>query len=148
MKQTIPAALLLLTVSFFIAGSRAIFFDKNGSAIASEWKSLGGNFKRTGLSENMGPESGCVKWQFDTDGPVSASVTVSLDKRVHIASEDGNVYALDANGVLLQQSGGAINHLIFQGKVYDSSFDCYGSNGMYYDPQTGRFLISQLRNVD
>ena len=101
MKYKILAALLLLSVSVFFAGPEAIFVDDNGSARASEWKSLGGNFKRTGLSDNLGPEYGCVKWQFDTDGPVSASVTVSFDKRVHIASEDGKLYTLDANGILL-----------------------------------------------
>jgi len=101
MKHPILAAILLLSVSIFIAEPEAIFVDENGSARASEWKSLGGNFGRTGLSENYGPEYGCVKWEFETDGAVSASVTVSFDKRVHIASEDGNVYTLDANGVLL-----------------------------------------------
>jgi len=101
MKHPILAALLFLLVSIFIAGPEALFVDDVGSARASEWKSLGGNFKRTGMSENIGPESGCVKWEFDTDGPVSASVTVSANDRVHIASEDGNVYTLDANGVLL-----------------------------------------------
>jgi outer membrane protein assembly factor BamB len=63
--------------------------------------SLGGNFKRTGLSDSSGPDTGCVKWQFDANGPVSASVTVGFDGRVHIPSEDGKVYTLDANGVLL-----------------------------------------------
>jgi outer membrane protein assembly factor BamB len=101
MKHKILAALLLLSVSVFFARPEAIFVDDDGSARASEWKSLGGNFRRTGLSEYDGPEVGCVKWQFDANGPVSASVTVSFDERVHIASEDGNVYTLDANGVML-----------------------------------------------
>lgn len=70
-------------------------------AVESKWKSLGGNFKRTGLSDSNGPEVGCVKWQFDANGTVSASVTVGFDGRVHIGCEDGNVYTLDANGVLL-----------------------------------------------
>lgn len=39
--------------------------------VESPWKSLGGNFRRTGLSENFGPETGCVKWKFETDGAVS-----------------------------------------------------------------------------
>ena len=78
-----------------------IFLYCEGSVRASTWESLGGNFRRTGLSEDYGPEVGCVKWQFDTDGPVSASVTVGFDERVHIPCEDGKVYTLDANGVLL-----------------------------------------------
>ncbi len=72
-----------------------------GSARASEWVSMGGNFRRSGLSEDYGPEVGCVRWQFDANGPVSGSVTVGLDGRVHIPCEDGKVYTLDANGVLL-----------------------------------------------
>jgi parallel beta-helix repeat protein len=67
----------------------------------SKWKSLGGNFDRSGLSQNYGPEVGCVKWQFQTSGPVSASPTVGAAGRVHLACEDGNLYTLDANGVLL-----------------------------------------------
>jgi len=101
MKHPILAAILLLPVSVFFARPEAIFAEEEEAAGASEWVSLGGNFRRTGLSENYGPEYGCVKWQFDANGPVSASVTVSFDERVHIASEDGNVYTLDANGVLL-----------------------------------------------
>jgi parallel beta-helix repeat protein/predicted outer membrane repeat protein len=72
-----------------------------GPLVSSNWKSLGGNFDRTGLSENYGPELGCVKWQFQTNGPVSASPTVGADSRVHLSCEDGNLYTLDANGLLL-----------------------------------------------
>lgn len=70
-------------------------------AVPSKWKSLGDDFDRSGLSENYGPEVGCTKWQFETDGPVSASVTVGAGDRVHIACEDGKVYTLDSNGSLV-----------------------------------------------
>ena len=63
--------------------------------VPSKWKSLGGDFKRAGLSQNYGPQFGCVKWQFETEGAVSASVTVGAGDRVHIACEDGRVYTLD-----------------------------------------------------
>ena len=72
-----------------------------GPAVASKWKSLGGGFDRSGLSDSNGPELGCVKWQFQTGGPVSAGVTVADNNVVHIACEDGNLYTLDANGLLL-----------------------------------------------
>jgi outer membrane protein assembly factor BamB len=72
-----------------------------GPVVESYWKSLGGNFKRTGLTESYGPEVGCVKWQFDVNGPVSASITAGFEGRVHIPSEDGKIYTIDANGVLL-----------------------------------------------
>ncbi|TSA45618.1 hypothetical protein D4R52_02040, partial [bacterium] len=70
-------------------------------AVDAKWKSLGGDFARNGSSKNNGPELGCVKWQFKTDGPVWSSVTIGADDRVYIPCEDSNLYALDSNGVLL-----------------------------------------------
>ncbi len=75
--------------------------DSPGPVVESQWISLGEDFKRAGSSDVNGPELGCVKWEFETDGPVSASVTVGVEGRVHIPCEDGNVYTVDANGVLL-----------------------------------------------
>jgi len=66
-----------------------------------KWKSLGGNFARTGLSDSNGPESGCIKWQFETTRAVSASVTIGADNTVYIPCEDGNLYALDPNGSII-----------------------------------------------
>lgn len=68
-----------------------------GLPIAAKWKSLGGDFDRSGRSAHFGPELGCIKWQFQTSAPVSASVTVADNNTVHIACEDGNLYTLDAN---------------------------------------------------
>jgi len=49
--------------------------------------------------EKYGPEFGCVKWKFETDGPVTAGVTIGreIDKqrKVYAACEDGKLYALD-----------------------------------------------------
>jgi parallel beta-helix repeat protein len=49
--------------------------------------------------EKYGPEYGCVKWKFETQGPLSAAVTLGEQKgkrlNVYIASEDGKVYAVD-----------------------------------------------------
>jgi len=72
--------------------------DSPGPAVVSKWKSLGGDFDRIGLSQNFGPETGCVKWKFEPNAAVVGSVTIGADNRVHIASEDGKVYTLDANG--------------------------------------------------
>ncbi|MHC4572855.1 MAG: right-handed parallel beta-helix repeat-containing protein [Planctomycetota bacterium] len=83
------------------SGMFTIHPDTPGAPVASKWKSLGGDFERAGLSANYGPELGCVKWQFQTEGPVSASPTIGAEDRVHIACEDGKLYTLDANGVLL-----------------------------------------------
>jgi outer membrane protein assembly factor BamB len=70
-------------------------------AVGSTWKSLGNDFDRSGLSEDSGPELGCLQWQFQTDGPVTAGVTIGADNRVHIACEDGRLYTLDAEGAVL-----------------------------------------------
>ncbi len=69
--------------------------------VASKWKTLAGDFKRTGLSSNYGPGLGCVKWKFETNEAVSTGVTIGHDDRIHIACEDGKLYTIDANGVLL-----------------------------------------------
>ncbi|UCF14695.1 MAG: PQQ-like beta-propeller repeat protein [Phycisphaerales bacterium] len=81
-------------------GATALVAGELEPAVASNWKSLGGNFQRTGLSESIGPETGCVEWKFETDCAVSASVSVGIGGRIHIPCEDGNLYTLDPNGSL------------------------------------------------
>jgi outer membrane protein assembly factor BamB len=53
------------------------------------------------VGERYGPEFGCVKWKFETDGPVTAAVTVGREikktTKAYIACEDGKLYALDAD---------------------------------------------------
>jgi outer membrane protein assembly factor BamB len=78
-----------------------IHMDAAGPAVVSPWKSLGGDSHRAGLSEHSGPELGCVKWQFEVDRAISASVTVGPNETVYVPCEDGNLYKLDANGTLL-----------------------------------------------
>jgi outer membrane protein assembly factor BamB len=83
------------------SGLFTIHPDSPGPPVASKWKSLGGDYDRRGLSEDYGPELGCVKWTFETGGPIPASITIGAYDRVHVACEDGRVYTLDANGALL-----------------------------------------------
>jgi predicted outer membrane repeat protein len=94
---TIPDANIVCIHS----GLFTIHPDSIGPAVDSRWKSLGGNFERTGLIRNYGPQFGCVLWQFKTPGALPTSVTVGLNDRVHIACEDGKLYTLDPNGSLL-----------------------------------------------
>jgi outer membrane protein assembly factor BamB len=83
--------------------------------------------------EKYGPQFGCVKWQFETEGPVTSGVTVGRsigrNNRVYIACEDGRVYTLKAaDGSLLWSydtnsplvSSAAVNHY---GTVYVGSTD-------------------------
>ena len=83
------------------SGMFTIHPDFYHPAVGSTWKSLGNDFNRSGLSEDAGPELGCLKWQFETSGPVTAGVTIGADNRVHIACEDGRLYTLDSEGALL-----------------------------------------------
>ncbi|MHC4617368.1 MAG: outer membrane protein assembly factor BamB family protein [Planctomycetota bacterium] len=83
------------------SGLFTIHPDTPGPAVPSAWKSLGGDFDRAGLSDNYGPELGCVKWRFQTEEPVHASVTIGAYDRVHIACDDGKLHTLDSNGLLL-----------------------------------------------
>jgi outer membrane protein assembly factor BamB len=83
------------------SGLFTIWPDNPDPAVESKWKTLGGDFKRSGSSYDDGPELGCVKWKFETEGAVSTSVTIGINGRVHIACEDGKLYTLNANGVLL-----------------------------------------------
>ena len=99
MKKAILFSSLLLVAIACLAETIAVNNDEH--AAESTWKTLGGNFKRTGLSENYGPELGCVKWQFEADGAVSASITIGNNGRVHIPCEDGILYTLAPNGSLL-----------------------------------------------
>lgn len=66
-----------------------------------KWGTLGKDFTRRGLSENAGPEVGCVEWIFDTNSPVTNSVAVGQDGTVYAASEEGILFAIEANGNLL-----------------------------------------------
>ncbi len=72
-----------------------------GPEVEAKWKSLAGDFQRTGLSDSNGPRFGCVKWKFEMDDAVPTSATVGPDGRVHVACEDGKLYALDADGTPL-----------------------------------------------
>jgi len=98
MKKTILTIISLLAIRASIAADEVLI---SGDTHEIKWKSLGGNFARTGLSDSNGPESGCIIWQFETTRAVSASVTVGADNTVYIPCEDGKLYALDPNGSLI-----------------------------------------------
>jgi outer membrane protein assembly factor BamB len=83
------------------SGLFTIHPDSPGPAVVSKWKSLAGDFDRVGRSDYRGPQLGCVKWEFEVDGAISASVTVGPNETVYVPCEDGNLYTLDANGSVL-----------------------------------------------
>jgi outer membrane protein assembly factor BamB len=63
--------------------------------VTAKWQTLGGNFKRSGLSADYGPGRGCIKWQFEVPAAVSASAAVGAGGRVHISCENGSLYTLN-----------------------------------------------------
>jgi outer membrane protein assembly factor BamB len=79
----------------FDSGLFTIHPDSIHPLVPARWESRGGDFTRSGLGEDYGPELGCLKWQFQTDGPVWASATVGASDRVHVACGDGKVCTLD-----------------------------------------------------
>lgn len=76
------------------------------------WPTLGGNMQRSGLSPNVGPTIGCVKWTFDTAAPptnkqidpiyppagLNSSVALGSDGTIYFTSENGTLYALNPAG--------------------------------------------------
>ncbi len=75
-----------------------IHASQPGDPVASRWPTLGGSVRRSGLSSDVGPEIGCVKWRFPADAPVHGSIAVGAEDKVHIGSADGKVYTVDTDG--------------------------------------------------
>jgi outer membrane protein assembly factor BamB len=97
-----------------------------------KWVSLGGDWHRSGLSEDAGPASGCVLWRFETDAAIVGSVTVGSDGRVHICCEDGKLYTLDPNASLLWVFDANTPLLSAPSIADDGSLYVGGDNGTLY----------------
>ena len=70
-------------------------------AAEGQWPSLGGDYTRSGMSPDEGLIEGAAEWTREIGGAVVGSATVGHDGRVHVACEDGRLYALDAGGAPL-----------------------------------------------
>jgi len=72
-------------------------------AVPPGWQRLG-LLPPPDLSRSAGPEVGCLKWVFDTNGPVSSQVAVTrlgnTGYRIYISCEDGLIYSLTQDGEL------------------------------------------------
>ena len=55
----------------------------------------------TVLGDNKDSQEECVKWKFETSGSVVNSISIGFHNRVHLSCEDGRLYTLSADGVLL-----------------------------------------------
>ena len=101
-KSFLVLGLSLLTfiicVHLLCAGGSAAGTDSADPAAGAKWLSLGGDFQRTGLSQDAGPVQGGIWWEFETDGAVVSSVTVGSEGQIHVACEDGKLYTLTSDG--------------------------------------------------
>ena len=64
------------------------------------WPLFRGNLRRDGKSPARGPKFAEILWQFQAEGPVTASPVVCSAGHVYVASRDGHLYALLADGTL------------------------------------------------
>jgi outer membrane protein assembly factor BamB len=96
-----PIIFLISLVALIPCVTETVALSNENQSEMIPWQTLGGNFQRTGLSRNSGPETGCIKWKLETDGAIVASVTIGAAGRVHIPCEDGKLYTLDSNGALM-----------------------------------------------
>ncbi len=69
--------------------------------IAAGWRTAGGNFQRTGRSEKAGPTTACLRWRFDAKTAITCAPVVGLNGRIHLATYQGQICTLDADGTLL-----------------------------------------------
>jgi len=83
------------------AGPFTIHPSAPGPAFVSDWPTLGGAMKRPGISSVNGPETGCLKWRFDAPDPLHGGVVLGADQHLHVSSQKGKIFTLDAGGNLL-----------------------------------------------
>jgi outer membrane protein assembly factor BamB len=69
--------------------------------IESKWRTGSADFQRTGRSREAGPTAGCLRWRFDAGMAITCAPVVGLNERIHLATYDGQVCTLDADGRLL-----------------------------------------------
>ncbi len=114
-----------------------------GSGIFSinSFKPWPGKQPNAKAAPKTGPKQACVKWQFETGGPVTAAVTAQSNK-AYIACEDGKLYVLDVNDGSFLWSYDAEAPLIASAGV--------SHNGMVYtaDSQGKLHAINKLGQLE
>lgn len=63
---------------------------------AGDWPTFHQGFQRTGYTADPGPDTGNIRWVFETEGQVSSSPVIS-DGMIYIGSGDGTAYCLEAD---------------------------------------------------
>jgi|GEM_PF-750184 len=125
-----------------------------GRPITPPGKAGKGKGSQENTTDSCELDLGCIKWRFDTAGPVTAAVTVGKN-RIYVPSEDGNVYALDKEGALVWSCD--VNSPIIGspavgsfGRVYVGADDgrvyAIAHNGkLLWNYSTGGFIYAGLR---
>jgi len=70
------------------------------SGVDAPWPGFHQNPQHTGLSPFRGPPTPALRWKFQTGGGITSSPAVAYG-RIYFGSNDGNLYALNLEGVLL-----------------------------------------------
>src|SRR2546426_6046260 len=70
------------------------------SGVDAPWPGFHQNPQHTGLSPFRGPSTPALRWKFQTGGGITSSPAVAYG-RIYVGSNDGNLYALNLEGVLL-----------------------------------------------
>ncbi|MGE5293898.1 MAG: PQQ-binding-like beta-propeller repeat protein, partial [Solirubrobacterales bacterium] len=91
---------LVFSFAFVLIAASSLFAHQD---VAGEpkWASLGGDYRRSGLSGDAGPLTCEIRWKFETDGAVVGSTTVGAEGQIYVACEDGKLYALSSEGTAL-----------------------------------------------
>ena len=100
MIQIIPSEHHLDAVSK-PSGPFAVHPDKPDAPVTAHWKTLGGDFQRTGLADANGPGLGPIEWFYHTGSAVATSTTIGKQDRIHIACLDGKLHTIDLQGKLI-----------------------------------------------
>ncbi len=105
-------------------------FGSNDSDFCTDsWTTFHQNPLHTGQSPAVGPSTPVLRWKFQTGGSILSSPAIAFGT-IYVGSEDGNLYALNPQGLLEWKfaTGGAIDSspsVGQDGTVYVGSQDGY-----------------------
>ena len=78
-----------------------VVLDQNGVETHSPWSTLAGNSQHTGQGMYKGPLSPVEAWDINIPGELYTSVTLGVEDRLHVASENGVLYTFSSTGQAL-----------------------------------------------
>ncbi|MFQ5808246.1 MAG: PQQ-binding-like beta-propeller repeat protein [Armatimonadota bacterium] len=91
--------LVALLPSFLLGGCSSTPAGTPGTQWGAPWPMFGCDLRRSGLSPFAGPTTGVLRWRFRTQGSIgSSSPVIDRNGVIYIATGDGTVYAINADG--------------------------------------------------